>query len=156
MTTHGETLSTITTPTKAVTAAPRLRELTYRYQPKHAPDGEPIRLGAVIRDPKTSAAALMALLHDEAVEVFGILCLTTKHRIICWHEVGRGSLDSVIVMSREVFKPAIMTNAAAIIAGHYVPRHIRQSIFCPAARRTITRKQATDDPPRRWAKEALD
>ena len=40
MTTHGETLSTITTPTKAVTAAPRLRELTYRYQPKHAPDGE--------------------------------------------------------------------------------------------------------------------
>lgn len=45
MTTHGETLSTITTPTKAVTAAPRLRELTYRYQPKHAPDGQPIRLG---------------------------------------------------------------------------------------------------------------
>src|SRR5713101_8458998 len=72
MTTHGETLSTITTPTKAVTAAPRLRELTYRYQPKRAPDGEPIRLGAVIRDPKTSAAALTTLLHDEAVEVFGI------------------------------------------------------------------------------------
>jgi hypothetical protein len=33
---------------------------------------------------------------------------------------------------------------------------IRQSIFCPAARRAITKKQATDDPPRRWAKEALD
>ena len=44
MTTHGETLSTITTPTKPVTAGPRLRELTYRYQPKHAPDGQPIKL----------------------------------------------------------------------------------------------------------------
>ena len=121
MTTHGETLSTITTPTKAVTAAPRLRELTYRYQPKYAPDGQPIRLSEVIGNPKMSAAALTTLLHDEAVEVFGILCLTTKHRVICWHEVGRGSLDSVIVMPREVFKPAIMTNAAAIIGGHCHP-----------------------------------
>jgi DNA repair protein RadC len=121
MTTHGDRLSTITTSMKAVTAGPRLRELTYRYQPKHGPDGQPIRLGAVIRDPKASAAALTTLLHNEAVEVFGILCLTTTHRVICWHEVSRGSLDSVIVMPREVFKPAIMANAAAIIAGHCHP-----------------------------------
>ena len=49
------------------------------------------------------------------------MCLTTRHRVICWHEVGRGSLDSVIVMPREVFKPAIMSNAVAIIAGHCHP-----------------------------------
>jgi hypothetical protein len=30
----------------------------------------------------------------------------------------------VIVTPREVFKPAIMTNAAAIIAAHYVTRNI--------------------------------
>ena len=71
MTTHGETLSNITTPTKPVTAGPRLRELTYRYRPKHAPDGQPIRLGAVIRDPKTSVAALTTLLHDEASRCSG-------------------------------------------------------------------------------------
>src|ERR1700689_5378406 len=69
MTTHGETLS-ITTPTNAVTAGPRLRELTYRYQPKYASDGQPIRLNEVIGHPKMSAAALTTLLHDEAVEVF--------------------------------------------------------------------------------------
>jgi hypothetical protein len=42
MTTHAEALSTITTPTptKPLTAGPRLRELTYRYQSKHAPDGQ--------------------------------------------------------------------------------------------------------------------
>jgi hypothetical protein len=33
------------------------RELSYRYQPKHAPDGQPIKLGAVIHNPKRSAAA---------------------------------------------------------------------------------------------------
>jgi DNA repair protein RadC len=121
MMTHGETLSSITTSTKPATAGPRLRELTYRYQPKYAPDGQPITLGAVIHAPKASAAALTTLLRDEAVEVFGILCLTTTHRVICWHEVGRGSLDSVIVTPREVFKPAIMANAAAIIAGHCHP-----------------------------------
>jgi DNA repair protein RadC len=121
MTTHGETLSTITTPTKPVTVGLRLRELTYRYQLKHAPDGQPIKLGPAIHDPKASAAALTTILCAEAVEVFGILCLTTKHRVICWHEVGRGSLDSVIVTAREVFKPAIMANAAAIIAAHCHP-----------------------------------
>jgi hypothetical protein len=33
---------------------------------------------------------------------------------------------------------------------------VRQSIFCPAARRTTGGKQTRVCPPRRWAKDALD
>jgi len=44
----------------------------------------------------------MTLLQDEPAEVFAILCLTTKHRVIAYHEVSRGTLDSTLVHPREV------------------------------------------------------
>ena len=121
MTTHGATLFTSTPSTNTTTAGPMLRELTYRYQAKRGPDGQPIRLGEIMREPRAVAAMLMALLHDEAVEVFGILCLTTKHRVICWHEVSRGCLDSTVVHPRDTFKAAMLANAAAIVAAHSHP-----------------------------------
>ena len=66
----------------------------------------------------------MTLLQDEPAEVFAILCLTTKYRVIAYHEVSRGTLDSTLAHPREVFKAALLANAAAIIAAHYVARHI--------------------------------
>jgi DNA repair protein RadC len=81
----------------------------------------------------------MSALQDQPGEVFAILCLSTKHRLIAYHEVSRGTLDATLVHPREVFKAALLANAAAIILTHYVPRHIRQSIFCPPSRRAIAR-----------------
>ena len=53
-----------------------------------------------------------------------MLCLSTKHRVIAFHEVSRGTLDSTLVHPREVFKAALLANAAAIVVAHYVVRHI--------------------------------
>jgi DNA repair protein RadC len=50
-----------------------------------------------------------------------ILCLTTKHRVIAYHEVSRGTLDATLVHPREVFKVALLANAAAIILTHNHP-----------------------------------
>jgi DNA repair protein RadC len=41
--------------------------------------------------------------------------------VICWHEVSRGSLDRTSVHPREIFKPAFMVNASAVIVGHNHP-----------------------------------
>ena len=117
------------------TGTMRLRELTIRYAVRKDHDGEPVVVGRSLGRPSEAASALMALLQDEPAEVFVILCLTTKHRVIAYHEVGRGTLDSVLVNPREVFKAALLANAAAIVATHYVARNIMQSVFCPAARR---------------------
>ena len=65
--------------------------------------------------------ALMTLLQDEPAEVFAILCLTTKHRVIAYHEVSRGTLDSTLVHPREVFTAALLAHAAAIVASHNHP-----------------------------------
>ena len=64
---------------------------------------------------------LKRLLAHEAVEVFGVLCLTTRRRILCWHEVSRGSIDRASVNARDVFIPALMINAPAIVLAHNHP-----------------------------------
>ena len=84
-------------------------------------DGQPIVVGRVLDRPWDAASALMTLLQDEPLEVFAILCLTTKHRVIAYHEVSRGTLDSTLAHPREVFKAALLANAAAIVAGHNHP-----------------------------------
>lgn len=77
--------------------------------------------------PVTTPAAchhLLDLLLDlkrEPVEKFGILSLNTKHKLLGLHILGQGSLDSVTVEPREVFKAAMINNAYAIIAFHNHP-----------------------------------
>ena len=99
----------------------KLRELTIRYSVKKDGDGQTVMVGRSLTSPRDSAAALVALLEDEPTEVFAILCLTTKYRVIAYHEVSRGTLDSTLVHPREVFKAALLANAAAIIVCHNHP-----------------------------------
>jgi DNA repair protein RadC len=58
---------------------------------------------------------------EEAQEVFGILILNTKNKIVAVHEVSRGTLNASMVHPREAFKPAVLHNAAAIICFHNHP-----------------------------------
>ena len=44
-----------------------------------------------------------------------------RHDLIAYHEVVRGSLDMVIVQPREVFRGALLANAAALILAHNHP-----------------------------------
>lgn len=98
-----------------------LRELTIRYSVKAGTTGQPLVTGRTLSTPAASAAALAALLQDEPGEVFAILCLSTKHRVIAYHEVSRGTLDATLVHPREVFKAALLSNAASIILTHNHP-----------------------------------
>jgi DNA repair protein RadC len=99
----------------------QLRELTVRYSVRKTDVGEPVVVGHSLKSPRDSAALLMRVLADEPTEVFAMLCLSTKHRIIAYHEVSRGTLDSTLVHPREVFKAALLANAAAIIVSHNHP-----------------------------------
>jgi DNA repair protein RadC len=103
------------------TETTRLRELTVRYSVRKNTEDQPLIVGRALSNATDTAAAFIALLQDEPAEVFGILCLTTKHCVIAYHEVSRGTLDSTLVHPREVFKAALLANAAAIVAGHNHP-----------------------------------
>ena len=56
------------------------------------------------------AITAITSVEEEAQEVFGVLILNTKNKIVAVHEISRGTLNASIVHPREVFKPAILHN----------------------------------------------
>jgi DNA repair protein RadC len=76
-----------------------------------------------IMNPEDAYKAITTLtnVQEEAQEVFGILILNTKNKVVAAHEVSRGTLNSSMVHPREVFKPAVLHNAAGIICFHNHP-----------------------------------
>jgi DNA repair protein RadC len=66
-------------------------------------------------------ALLRRYLEHEDREHFVTLMLDVKNQVIGIHTVSIGNLNSAIVSPREVFKAAILANAASIILGHNHP-----------------------------------
>jgi DNA repair protein RadC len=99
----------------------RLRELTIRYATAKDAAGRPLVIDHAVTRATDAAPALVDLLQHEAAEVFVMLCLSTKCRVLGYYEVSRGTLDATLVHPREVFKVALLANAAAIILAHNHP-----------------------------------
>jgi DNA repair protein RadC len=55
------------------------------------------------------------------VETLQVLLLNTRRRLIRVEEITNGTLDTLLVHSREVFKAAISANASAIVLAHNHP-----------------------------------
>lgn len=68
-----------------------------------------------------AAEIFATILEHEAVEVCGLLLLSSSRHLTAYHELSRGTLDSTAVHPREVFKTALLANAAAVIVGHNHP-----------------------------------
>ena len=59
--------------------------------------------------------------YNTDVESFMVVYLNTRRRPIGWQIVSNGTLDMLLIHPREVFKAAILNNAAAIILSHNHP-----------------------------------
>ena len=55
------------------------------------------------------------------VEAFQVLLLNTRKRLIRVEEISEGTLDTLLVHPREVFRAAIVANAAGIVLVHNHP-----------------------------------
>jgi DNA repair protein RadC len=55
------------------------------------------------------------------VETFQVVLLNTRHRLIRIETISQGTLDTILVHPREVFKAAIAANAAALVLAHNHP-----------------------------------
>ena len=75
------------------------------------------RLGS----PADAAGFLRARLADLGHEVFACLFLDTRHRIIRFEPLFRGTLDGAAVYPREVVKRSLELNAGALILAHNHP-----------------------------------
>lgn len=74
-----------------------------------------------LQAPRDAARIFVSLLQDEVVEVGGLLCLSTRHHVLAYHELSRGTVDATIMHPREIFKAALLTNATFLVLGHNHP-----------------------------------
>ena len=75
----------------------------------------------VIRTPDDVASIMYPVVELLAEEHSYALLLNVKNRVNAIHEVSIGSLSAAIIHPREVFKAAILSNAAAVILVHNHP-----------------------------------
>ncbi|MFJ2680791.1 RadC family protein [Pseudomonas sivasensis] len=80
-----------------------------------------LRRGRALTSPKEVFSHLQALLADYEHEVFALLLLDNRHRVIVFHELFRGTLNGANVYPREVVKTALEHNAAATVLVHNHP-----------------------------------
>jgi DNA repair protein RadC len=92
-----------------------------------------------LKRPQDAANCFRARLADLPHEEFSCLYLDTRHRIICFETLFRGTVDGATVYPREVLKRALQHNAAALILGH---NHPSGDCEPSEADRSITQKLA--------------
>ncbi len=76
---------------------------------------------AALTSPDATRDYLKLRLADLEHEVFGLIWLDNRHRVLAVEELFHGTLDGASVHPREVVKQALRHNAAAVIAYHNHP-----------------------------------
>jgi len=74
-----------------------------------------------INSPQEAVSLLRAYLEGADREHFCVALLDIKNRVIGINTVSVGSLNATVVHPREVFKPAVLANAAGVILFHNHP-----------------------------------
>jgi len=87
---------------------------------------EQMRSGPPLANPRATREFLRTQLRDREHEVFCCLFLDNRHRVICFDEVFRGTIDGASVHPREIVKLALSRNAAAVILAHNHPSGVAE------------------------------
>ena len=88
----------------------RVRELVCVYRPLRDSEGRVVGLPTLaLSTPRIAATILAPLLAGEPVENFGVACLSSRHRLLAWHILARGTRSSAPVSIPDVFVPACLT-----------------------------------------------
>lgn len=76
--------------------------------------------------PDATRAYLKLRLYCLEYEVFSVLFLDNRHRVIVYEEMFRGTIDGASVHPREIVRRVIETNAAAVIFAHNHPSGVAE------------------------------
>ena len=85
-----------------------------------------VRRGRALSNPRHTREYLQLELAPREHEVFAILFLDNRHRVIEFVPLFRGTIDGASVHPREVVKEALSRNAAAVILAHNHPSGVAE------------------------------
>lgn len=97
------------------------------FQPSELNDaGDPTIAFPLVDDPSKVAEVLKAFAGSDPEmdwerETMFVLLLNTRRRVIAWQKLSVGTLDTLLVHPRDIFRLAIVANAAAIVLAHNHP-----------------------------------
>ena len=80
--------------------------------------------GRVFKNVESTTSFLQCLFQDEQQEIFGMVCVDSKHRMIGRYELFYGTINAAAVYPREIIKKVLEENAAAVILYHNHPSGI--------------------------------
>lgn len=80
-----------------------------------------------VNDPLQVGDYFRARLRGHPHEVFAVLFLDTRNRMIVFEELFHGSIDGAQVHPREVVRRCLVHNAAAVVFGHNHPSGISEA-----------------------------
>ena len=98
---------------------------------------ERLKRGDALESPRQVEAFLRQKLQDRQQEVFSVIYLDNRHRVIEYEELFLGTIDGASVHPREVVKKALGHNAAALIIAHNHPSGVAEPSAHDAA---VTRR----------------
>jgi len=124
--THGSLRSLLDRPATALAQLPGIGnaraclmaaalELGHRHFAGTIERGEPMENGTV------AGQYFARRLRHHTSEVFAAMFLDSRHRMLAFEELFRGTVDAATVYPREVVRRALGCNASAIIVGHNHP-----------------------------------
>jgi DNA repair protein RadC len=85
-----------------------------------------VRRGRALSNPRHTRDFLRLELASRDHEIFAILFLDNRHRVIEFVPLFRGTIDGASVHPREVVKEALARNAAAVILAHNHPSGVAE------------------------------
>ena len=85
-----------------------------------------VRRGTAFTSPAVTGDFLRLKLGTLEHEVFAVVFLDNRHRLIEYRELFRGTIDNTTVYPREVAKEALALNAAAVILAHNHPSGVAE------------------------------
>ena len=85
-----------------------------------------IRKGTRLDSPKMTSNFLITRFGTLEHEIFTLIFLDNRHRMIACQDLFRGTIDGATVHPREVVKEALKHNAAAVIFAHNHPSGVAE------------------------------
>ena len=95
-------------------------ELGKRYS------SEKLFRGKALSSPRDAADHLKHQLRDQQREIFAVLLLDNRHRVIHYEQLFYGTLSGASVHPRELVKKVLSHNAAAVIIAHNHPSGVAE------------------------------
>jgi DNA repair protein RadC len=98
-----------------------IKRVRLSYEPLVVADGTATYHGKRLSCSKDTREIIRAMIGNEVQEVFIVLLLNVKNKVIAVHEVTKGSISSGAVKPSDAFRAAIISGASTVIVAHNHP-----------------------------------